>query len=63
MLSRLKLLYIDADLLSPDEFPRIVSPSSACHTGGGIASSSRMEYEQAYNGAAISIDYIHDAGV
>lgn len=31
MLSRLKLLYIDADLLSPDEFPRIVSPSSACH--------------------------------
>lgn len=31
MLSRLKLLYIDADLLSPDEFPRIVSPSNASH--------------------------------
>lgn len=31
MLSRLKLLYIADDLLSPDEFPRIVSPSSACH--------------------------------
>lgn len=31
MLSRLKLLYIADDLLSPDEFPRIVNPSSACH--------------------------------
>lgn len=31
MLSRLKLLYIADDLLSPDEFPRIVSPSRACH--------------------------------
>lgn len=31
MLSRLKLLYIADDLLSPDEFPRIVNPSTACH--------------------------------
>lgn len=31
MLSRLKLLYVADDLLSPDEFPRIVSPSIACH--------------------------------
>lgn len=31
MFSRLKLLYIADDIISPDEFPRIVSPSSACH--------------------------------
>lgn len=31
MFSSLKLLYIADDIISPDEFPRIVSPSSACH--------------------------------
>ncbi len=31
MFSSLKLLYIADDVISPDEFPRIVSPSSACH--------------------------------
>lgn len=31
MFSRLKLLYIDGDFISPDEFPRILSPSAACH--------------------------------
>jgi hypothetical protein len=31
MSSRLKLLYIADDLLSPDEFPRIVDPAIACH--------------------------------
>lgn len=31
MFSSLKLLYITDDLISPDEFPRIISPASACH--------------------------------
>lgn len=31
MFSSLKLLYIADDIISPDEFPRIVSPTSACH--------------------------------
>ncbi len=31
MSSRLKLSYIADDLLSPDEFPRIVDPAIACH--------------------------------
>lgn len=31
MFSSLKLLYIADDIISPDEFPRIVSPSRACH--------------------------------
>ncbi|ELQ9310795.1 phospholipase [Serratia marcescens] len=31
MFSSLKLLYITGDIILPDEFPRIISPSRACH--------------------------------
>jgi len=58
--SSLKLLYVAVDLLPPDDFPRIVSPSLACQQMASVPDKNILELFTGFQGGQ---RIHHEAGV